>query len=280
MSVIDAVIAKKLCGGGGGGVQPDWNQNDSTASDYVKNRPFYSQHEEGYLIENKSVSIASATEPVYVRGDVAYLPFSVGETYKVTWDGVEYSCTANSNQGQVYIGNAKLAGASGGNNEPFCIAYSNGDYVLVGAVGEHNFSISGDIERITKLPQKFLPPAEDYIPPSYAKTMEIFLGASIEQLIEAEQHFKAHGVLYLANRLVLRKTGSLSTIGQVTFYTQEAAYTFKSDGTDTTNYTLENNVRYNSDGLPNGIVLNSKDSSKQFLITVDDNGTISATEVT
>lgn len=25
--------------GGGGGVQPDWNQNDSTASDFVKNRP-------------------------------------------------------------------------------------------------------------------------------------------------------------------------------------------------------------------------------------------------
>ena len=26
----------------GGGVQPDWNQNDSTATDYIKNRPFYS----------------------------------------------------------------------------------------------------------------------------------------------------------------------------------------------------------------------------------------------
>ena len=26
---------------GGGGVQTDWNQNDSTAPDYVKNRPFY-----------------------------------------------------------------------------------------------------------------------------------------------------------------------------------------------------------------------------------------------
>lgn len=33
----------KAYGGGssGGGVQPDWNQNDSTAADYVKNRPFY-----------------------------------------------------------------------------------------------------------------------------------------------------------------------------------------------------------------------------------------------
>ena len=27
----------------GGGVQPDWNQNDSTATDYIKNRPFYAE---------------------------------------------------------------------------------------------------------------------------------------------------------------------------------------------------------------------------------------------
>ena len=27
----------------GGGVQPDWNQNDSTAADYIKNRPFYAE---------------------------------------------------------------------------------------------------------------------------------------------------------------------------------------------------------------------------------------------
>lgn len=261
-------------------IQPDWNQNDSTAADYVKNRPFYSQHEEGYFIENKSVSIKSASRPVYVRGDVAYLPFSVGETYKVTWDGVEYSCMADSVYEQVYIGNAKLAGAGGSSDEPFLIVYSNGDYAVGGAVGEHNFSISGVIDRIIKLPSKFLPPAEDYIPSSYAKTMEIFFGAQIEQLIEAEQHFKANGVLYLANRLVLDMTGSLSTTSKVTFYTQRAAYTFKSDGTNTTSYTLENSVLHNSDGSPNGIILNSKDSSKQFLITVDDTGTISATEVT
>ena len=30
---------------GGGGVQPDWNQNDSTQPDYIKNRPFYSEKE-------------------------------------------------------------------------------------------------------------------------------------------------------------------------------------------------------------------------------------------
>ena len=32
-----------LYAAGGGGVQPDWNQNDSTATDYIKNRPFYAE---------------------------------------------------------------------------------------------------------------------------------------------------------------------------------------------------------------------------------------------
>ena len=66
---------------------------------------------------------------------------------------------------------------------------------------------------------------------------------------------------------------------RVIFYTNDGTHIFNRDGTDTTSYALENNVRHNSDGSPNGIILNSKDSSKQFLITVDDNGTISATEV-
>lgn len=30
-------------GGGGGGVQPDYLQNDETAADYIKNRPFYEE---------------------------------------------------------------------------------------------------------------------------------------------------------------------------------------------------------------------------------------------
>lgn len=43
-------------GGGGGQVQPDWNQNDSTAADYVKNRPFYTgKPVETVLVEESTV---------------------------------------------------------------------------------------------------------------------------------------------------------------------------------------------------------------------------------
>ena len=36
-------VTRTVSGGGSGGssVQSDWNQNDSTAADYIKNRPFY-----------------------------------------------------------------------------------------------------------------------------------------------------------------------------------------------------------------------------------------------
>lgn len=37
---------------GGGGMQPDWNQNNSMQPDYVKNRPFYTETEEMTLTFN------------------------------------------------------------------------------------------------------------------------------------------------------------------------------------------------------------------------------------
>lgn len=42
---------------GGGQVQPDWNQNDETAKDHVKNRPFYTGDPvETVFVEESTVS--------------------------------------------------------------------------------------------------------------------------------------------------------------------------------------------------------------------------------
>lgn len=45
-------------------VQSDWNQNDSTAADYVKNRPFYTETppQEEYYIENNLTTLTVTTE--------------------------------------------------------------------------------------------------------------------------------------------------------------------------------------------------------------------------
>lgn len=65
-------------GGSGGGAQPDWNQNDSTAADYVKNRTHYEE--------------SSYTDYVLNAGGTQITGFSmpeVGETVTVKINGVE-----------------------------------------------------------------------------------------------------------------------------------------------------------------------------------------------
>ena len=44
-----------------------------------------------------------------------------GNTYTVKFDGNTYECVAYELDGIICIGNAKLVGAIGGNNEPFFI---------------------------------------------------------------------------------------------------------------------------------------------------------------
>ena len=64
-------------------VQHDWNQNDSTAADYIKNRPFYT----GDPVE--TVLVEESTVPFANKGGMYTAQFSstfaatVGETYKV-----------------------------------------------------------------------------------------------------------------------------------------------------------------------------------------------------
>lgn len=80
--------------GGGGGVQPDWNQNDSTAADYVKNRPFYS--------ETRNVTVENVTDAA-LEG---FPTFVAGDTVTVNVDGVEHSLVAyyDENEGVFTIG--------------------------------------------------------------------------------------------------------------------------------------------------------------------------------
>lgn len=74
------------------GVQPDWNQNDETAQDYVKNRPFYK--------ESRSVTAENVTD-VGLEG---FPVFAIGDTVTVNVDGVKYSLVAYDDDGMVTIG--------------------------------------------------------------------------------------------------------------------------------------------------------------------------------
>lgn len=105
--------------GGGGQVQSDWNQNDSTATDYVKNRPFYT----GDPVE--TVFVEESTIPFQNNGSfyVAILESTfeatTGETYKVHWDGTIYECICTDFEGLKAIGNLSIINRGSDTGEPF-----------------------------------------------------------------------------------------------------------------------------------------------------------------
>ena len=73
---------------GGGSVQPDWNQNDSTASDYIKNRPFYSSPEMTTLTDSTGHFEGDGQFP-YLEMNLSS-PVDIDDPITVTFDGVIY----------------------------------------------------------------------------------------------------------------------------------------------------------------------------------------------
>lgn len=79
---------------GAGGAQADWNQNDETQPDYVKNRPFWREKTKELLFPYITEPIEVTTEDdgsgsFFASGDFGVAP---GVTNYVVFDGVEYTC--------------------------------------------------------------------------------------------------------------------------------------------------------------------------------------------
>ena len=140
-------------------VQPDWNQNDATQPDYIKNRPFYTGDPvETVLVEESTVSFAPA-DGVYMGQLESTFSPTVGETYKVSWDGTVYECTCADFSGNMTIGNLSIAGAGSGTGEPFLVVINNINRIRIAtadASASHTFSISGAVAQIVKIPAKYI----------------------------------------------------------------------------------------------------------------------------
>lgn len=85
--------------GSGAGVQPDYNQNNSAAADYIKNRPFYEETKTA-LAEVFNETLAFEWNPETNAGssvsEFASAPMkgvAVGESVTVIFNGVEYNLT-------------------------------------------------------------------------------------------------------------------------------------------------------------------------------------------
>ena len=141
-------------------VQPDWNQNDDTAADYVKNRPFYTGDPvETVLVEESIVSFEVDDSGMHMAQLESTFSATVGETYKVSWDGTVYECTCADFSGRTMIGNLSLADAGADTGEPFLMIVDNGLGIVIGTAdtsASHTFSISGIVAPIVKIPAKYV----------------------------------------------------------------------------------------------------------------------------
>ena len=140
-------------------VQPDWNQNDETQPDYIKNKPFYTGDPvETVFVEESTVAFADNVL-FYMAEFPSTFEATVGDTYKVYWDGTAYECTCISFNNMPSIGNFSIAGAGSDTGEPFLIIV-NGQRIQIATAdtsASHTFSISGIVAQIVKIDEKYLP---------------------------------------------------------------------------------------------------------------------------
>ena len=157
-----------VSGGSGGGAQPDWNQNDSTAADYIKNRPFYTGDPvETVFVEESTVSF-SGSGGMYSAQIQSNFEATAGETYKVSWDGTVYECICVDDGSILSIGNISIAGTGSDTGEPFLMGINNGSGIEIytkDTSASHTISISGFVTEVVKIDEKYLPtiPAPIYI---------------------------------------------------------------------------------------------------------------------
>ena len=145
--------------------QSDWNQNDDTQLDYVKNRPFYTGDPvETVLVEESAVSFIKEPKRDFYTGEFQSTFSAIaGETYKVSWDGATYECTCIDDDFPS-IGNLSIIGRGSDTGEPFLLRVvqdlDGRDLVRIATTdtgSSHTISISIIAEEVVKINPKYLP---------------------------------------------------------------------------------------------------------------------------
>ena len=153
---INALTGITLCSGGKlpTGVQPDWNQNDETQPDYVKNRPFYAEDTvETILLEEQAVTFTNGMSDTIFN-------FKASPEYinriKVTWDGTEYICIPQIyNNYNIKFGNEFLDdNTREDTGEPF---FYDGENFIAESADSHQIKVSKLLNKIIKIEPNYIP---------------------------------------------------------------------------------------------------------------------------
>lgn len=176
LSFTAADIDKKL----GMVAQPNWEQNDENAVDYIKNRPFSESIStvELFKLENATFVVPDESIPISMYQDEAPFEIEADKTYVVNWDGTEYTCASTFVDGANAFGNLSAMGLGTGNGEPFIFAYVSAQNMLLiydlNKETSHIISVS-EIKADIK-----------YIDPKYIKDMYYDNGVTETVLVEEQ----------------------------------------------------------------------------------------------
>ena len=154
MSVIDAIIAKKLCGGGGGSVPKPLTY------DYMPEG--YPKKSVGTVTLMGEQEVAFAlNEGLYGADLTEVLELIEGQTYTVNWDGTEYECVCVVIGSNYTLGNLSIFGVGDDTGEPFLYLYDNtetfGSFVTLATAASHTISVTTIAETVTSMTEEFLP---------------------------------------------------------------------------------------------------------------------------
>lgn len=134
----------------------NWEQNDPTADDYIKNRPFYTDDSKKIIIVPNQQITFSDNNAILALSEI--IEFIVGQSYEVKWDDVNYTCVAWDLNGFAAIGNQGLLGSPTNTGEPFAINISKAEgmgVAISSTTGTHTVEVTST--KIVKIDKKYLP---------------------------------------------------------------------------------------------------------------------------
>lgn len=297
----------KQYGGGSGGTQSDWNQTDETAPDFLKHKPFYAGFNSVKFDDEITLDSDGYTE---------FAPIDVlaGQLYSIRYGEAVYTLTSVDlgvfgYDGAVGLGNLSNYGL-GGDEYPFGIfnvpnvlcsfydyAGKASDTVSLAIVEDDKIgdtvTIADEISSMAGyvLVSNAVPTTED-LANGYRVTylsggVEYTKDSSEAEITDVPDTLTTIGFEH-GNAIFIARSADMGLPLGVHFLDTSKDFDAPSDNMIPQSFTIYNSTifapkmemkRMDKKFLPENIVLTSP-SGKQFNITVDDSGVLTATEVT
>jgi len=126
---------------------PDWNQNDPTAKDYIKNRTHWVETIYTEMFSDDAVPFVDGGYGANYAPDEVTWTLTPGENYKIVFDGVEYECDCRSyyyyGRTWTWLGNGSLLAPysqfAGDTGHPFLITATS---MAAKSEGSHSIQIT------------------------------------------------------------------------------------------------------------------------------------------